>query len=100
METSVVRRLSRTRQLVDLSEDRVARARSLFLRSVDDRKRSYLRAFLDQVLESRAKGEISDVDTAEIMELVLTRYIESEVEALVDERVSKALTKLNLSILN
>jgi len=100
METAVAKRASRTRQLAHLSGDRVERARSLFVRSVGDCKRSYLRVIFDQLLESRTRGEISDAQVAEIMELVLTRYIESEVEAQVHERVSKALTKLNLNILN
>lgn len=95
MENTLELRRSQRAKLMLRDDKKAVRARNAFFASYYESKRSHLRTLLDEVLSARTKGDLTDEQTAEVLELVFSYYVQNELEARLSDRFSKALTNLN-----
>lgn len=80
------------------SELHLAEAKHNLIASVNERNRLRLRELLGQLMEVKGETSLDDRQFADLLELVLAKYIENEVESRVHERISGALDRLSFKV--
>ena len=84
--------------VTSVPEKRVRKAAFRLQESLQDRRRVTLRKLLKTLLEYKSSSGLEDEHFAELLEVVVSSYIENEVDSKVHEALALPLSRINRSL--